>query len=115
MQQTEREKAILDGIRRLAADMIGQWDDYGIVGKDNTFRGPGRVNTYIMSTRSEGTDVVLRIRCRDFPWFHEIRIAPNHSWRESTNRGPIEHSSADFHSEQKAIIRRLFDDMRGSA
>lgn len=108
---SEREEGILDNFCSHAATMIGQWADYGIVGNDNTFRGPGRVDSYITSTRSHGTDVVLRIRRRDFPWFREIRMAPNISWGESTNGGPVEHSSADFPSEQKAIIRRLFDDI----
>jgi hypothetical protein len=91
--------------------MIGQWYGFGIIeGHDNLFRGLGS-NFYLMSARTEGNDVVLRIRHRDMPWRREIRIAPNNSWKESTNGGPTEHSSAHLPSEQTGIIRRLFDDI----
>jgi hypothetical protein len=85
----------------------------GLVGEDNTFRGP-KPSSYVMSAREEGQGVVvLRIQRRDLPRRREIRIARNDSWKESTNGGPVERSSADFWSEQTAIIRRLFDDIRG--
>jgi hypothetical protein len=112
MAQSERADEILTAFRELAAKMIGQWDWYGLVGEDNTFRGPAP-SSYVMSTRIEdGFVVVLRIQRRDFPWRREIRIASNNSWKESTNGGPVEHSSAHFPSEQEAIVKRLFDDIR---
>jgi hypothetical protein len=113
MAQSERADEILTAFREIAAKMIGQWDDYGLVGEDDTFRGP-KPSSYVMSARDEGEGVVvLRVQRRDLPWRREIRIALNDSWKESTNGGRVERSSADFWSEQKAIIRRLFDDIRG--
>jgi hypothetical protein len=110
--RTERDQAILDGFRAVAAKMIGQWDGFGVIERnDNIFRGPDS-NFYIVSTPPEGNDVILRIRHRNTPWRREIRIAPNNSRKESTNGGPVEHSNAHFPSEQTPIIRRLFDDIR---
>jgi hypothetical protein len=112
MPQSERADEILRAFRELAAEMIKEWDGYGIVGEDGKFRGPAP-SSYAISTRDEGEGpVVLRIQRRDLPWRREIRVAQNNSWKESTNGGPVERSSADFWSEQKAIIRRLFDDIR---
>jgi hypothetical protein len=104
--------ASLDAFRELAGKMIKEWDDYGLVREDNGFRGPAP-SSFMMSAGDEGQGVVvLRIQRRDLPWRREIRIAQNDSWKESTNGGPVERSSADFWSEQKAIIRRFFDDVR---
>jgi hypothetical protein len=113
LKQTDREQAILTSFRVLAAEMIGEYDGYGTVGKDNAFRGPAP-SSYVMSTRLENLGiVVLRIQRRDPPWRREIRIAPNESWKESTNGRPDERSGAHFPSEQGAIIKRLFDAVRG--
>jgi len=112
MAQSRRADEILTAFRELAAKMIGQWDGYGLVGEDNTFRGPAP-SSYVISTRDEGDGVVLlRIQRRDLPWRREIRIAQNNSWKESTNGGPAEHTSAAFRLEQRAITRRLFNDIR---
>jgi hypothetical protein len=112
MAQSERADHILTAFRELAAKMIGQWNGYGLVGENNTFRGPAP-SSYAVSTRDEGQGaVVLRIQRLDLPWRREIRIAQNNSWKESTNGGPVERSSADFWSERRAIIRRLFDGIR---
>ncbi|MDQ6884002.1 MAG: hypothetical protein M3077_07165 [Candidatus Dormibacteraeota bacterium] len=112
MPQSERADDILNAFRELAGKMIKEWDDYGLVREDNGFRGPAP-SSFMMSARDEGQGVVvLRIQRRDLPWRREIRIAQNDSWKESTNGGPVERSSADFWSEQKAIITRLFDDVR---
>ena len=101
------------GFRELAVDLIGEYDRFGLIQKDNTFGGPAN-SSYVMSTRVEdGGAVLLRIQRRDLPWRREIRVAPNDSWRASTNGGPVEHSSAHFPSEQAAIITRLFDEIRG--
>jgi hypothetical protein len=109
MAQSERADGILTAFREHAAKMIKEWDDYGLVREDNRFRGPGP-SSYVMSARDEGQGVVvLRIKRRDLAWPQEIRVAQNDSWRESTNGGSVERSSADFPSEQRAIIRRLFD------
>ena len=68
LKPTDREQAILTSFRRLAADMIKEYDGYGIMGEDNTFRGPS-ASSYIMSTRLEDQGVVvLRIQRRDTPW-----------------------------------------------
>jgi len=113
LNRTDREDAILIGFRELAADMIKEYDGYGIVGEDNTFRGPAP-SSYIMSARLEDHGVVvLRIRRRDMPWRREIRIALNESWKESTNGGPVERSGAHFPSEEAAVIARLFEHIRG--
>jgi hypothetical protein len=113
LRQTERERTILSTFPALAAGMIGEYDGYGIVGEDNTFRGPSP-SGYLISTRLEKLGVVvLRIQRRDLPWRREISIAPNSSWKESTNGAPVEQSSAHFLSAQGAIIKRFFDDIRG--
>ena len=92
--------------------MIGEEDGFGIVGADNTFRGPG-TDIYTMSTRDEGYRVgVLRVQRRHSAWRREIRIIPNNNWWESTNGGPVERSSAYFWQEQDGIVRRLFCDIR---
>jgi|SRR5438445_5385420 len=110
--RTDREQAILSEFRKHAESLIGQYDDFGTVREDNGFRGPSP-SSYIMSTRAEADGVVvIRIQRQDLPWRREIRIAPNNSWKESTNGGPVEHSSAHFPSEQQAIIKRFFDDIR---
>src|ERR1700674_290532 len=95
MAQSDRANEILTAFRGLAAKMIGQ-DGYGLVGEDNTFRGPAASN-YAISTRDERQEaIVLRIQRVDLPWRREIRISQNNSWKESTNGGPVERSSADF-------------------
>jgi hypothetical protein len=105
-------QAILSEFRDRAESVIGEYDDFGTDREDNGFRGPSP-SSYIMSARAEADGVVvLRIQRQDSPWRREIRIAPNNSWKESTNGGPVEHSSAHFPSEQQAIIKRLFDDIR---
>jgi hypothetical protein len=110
--RTDREQAILSEFRKRAESLIGQYDDFGTVREDSGFRGPSH-SSYIMSTRAEADGVVvLRIQRQDLSWRREIRIAPNNSWKESTNGGPMAHRSAGFPSEQQAIIRRLFDDIR---
>jgi hypothetical protein len=102
----------MTGFRELAASLIGEYDGFGIVGDDNTFRGPAP-SSYVMSTREDGGVVVLRIQRKDLPWRREIRITLNESWKESTNGGPVERSGAHFPSEQGAIIARLFEHIRG--
>jgi hypothetical protein len=112
MARSERADEILTAFRELAAKMIGQWDGYGLVREDNTFRGPVP-SRYAISTRDEGQRaIVLRIQRVDLPWRREIRIAQNNSWKESTNGRSVERSGADYWSECRTIIRRLFDDIR---
>jgi hypothetical protein len=107
--RTDREQVILSEFRRRAASLIKEYDGFGIV-EGYRFRGPSP-SSYVMVTRLEADVVVLRIQRQDLPWRREIHIAPNNSWRESTNGGPVEHSSANFPSEQQAILNRLFEDI----
>lgn len=112
IRRSELEEAILRPFLAQARSMIGEWDGYGLVQEDGRFRGPTS-SAYAITTKAESKGVVvLRIQRLDMPWRREIRIAPNRSWKESTNGGPVDHSSADFPSEQGAIIERLFDDIR---
>jgi len=114
LQGTDRKKAILSEFRKRAESLIGQFDDFGTVREDNGFRGPSP-SSYIMSSRAEADGVVLlRIHRQDLPWRREIRIAPNDRWEESTNGGPVEHSSAHFPSEQQGILNQLFEDISRS-
>ena len=114
IRRTDREQAILTEFRERAASLIGEFDGFGIVGEDNTFRGPAP-SSYVMSTLVEDDGiVVLRIQRKDLPWRREIHIVPKDSWKESTNGGPVEHSSAHFPSEQQAILNRLFGDISRS-
>jgi len=112
LRHTNREEAALTVFWELASDMIGEYDGFGLVREDNTFRGPSP-SSYMMTARvADGGKVVLRIQRRDLPWRREVRIAANDRWQESTNCGPVEHASAHFPSEQEANIKRLFEDMR---
>jgi hypothetical protein len=115
LTRTDGEQALLNTFPALAANMIGEYDGFGIVGDDNTFRGPAP-SSYVMSTRVDDRSVVvLRIQRKDLPWRREIRIAPSESWKETTNGGRVERSGAHFQSEQGAIIARLFEHIRGTA
>lgn len=114
IKRTEREAAILRPFLELARSLIGEWDGYGLVHEDGRFRGPSP-SAYVISTKPENHGVViLLIQRLDMPWRREIRVAPNQSWNESTNGGPIERSGAHFRSEQHAIVKRLFDNIGGS-
>jgi hypothetical protein len=115
LRRTDREQALLNTFQALAADMIGEYDGFGIVGDDNTFRGPAP-SRYVISARVDDRGVVvLRIQRKDLPWRREIRIASNESWKETTDGGLVERSGSHFQSEQGAILARLFEHMRGTA
>jgi len=106
------ELAILSESRNREASVIGEYDGFGIVGEHSTFRGPAS-SSYVISARLEDArTVVLPVQRFDRPWRRELLIAPDDSWKESTNGGPVEQNSAHFPSEQQAIIHRLFDDIR---
>ena len=53
MPSTERADTMLRSFREPAAKMVGQWDRFGLVGEESTFRGPAP-SAYRMSTRETG-------------------------------------------------------------
>ena len=62
LRHSNREATILMDFRELAVDLIGEYDGFGLIHKDNTFRGPAN-SSYVMSTRVEdGGAVLLRIQ-----------------------------------------------------